>query len=75
MLLTILFILFMFGTVGKLIWWAIKATWGITKVIFYIFFMPIILIVMACCGLLYVAFPILCIIGLITILVPKKRGL
>ena len=61
-MLTLLFTILMIMAFGKLIIWAIKATWGITKVLVTIVFFPIILIGLACAGAIYLAL-ILLIIG------------
>ena len=69
MLLTMLFMICMFGFVGTLIEFAFKFSWGMIKVAFYLVFLPFILIAMVFGGLLYIAFPILVvamIIGLLT---------
>ena len=66
-----LYILFMIGFIWlgwKLIVLAFRATWGITKVLFYIVFFPMILIGMVLGGLIYIAFPILVIVGIIALL-------
>lgn len=52
----------------KLMIFAFKACWGITKVMAFLILLPLILIGLAFAGLFIVAFPILAIIGLITIL-------
>lgn len=71
-MLTILFLLLMIVVFGKLIWLAIRAAWGITKVLFSIVFLPIVLIALALSGLMVVALPILIIVGLAALFVPKK---
>ena len=71
-MLTVLFILLMIVVFGKLIALAIKATWGITKIVLGIILLPIVLIVLALSGLIVVALPILLIVGLITLLIPKN---
>ncbi len=71
-MLTILFLLLMIAVFGKLIWLAIRAAWGITKIIFGIVLLPIVLIVLAVSGLIVVALPILIIVGLAALLIPKK---
>lgn len=63
-MITLLFTILMIMVFGKLIIWAIKATWGITKVLFYIVFFPIVLIVLACTGLIYIAIMALIIAGI-----------
>ena len=59
MLLTMLFMICMFGFIGKLIGFAFKFSWSIIKVVFYLIFLPFILIAMVVGGFLYLAFPIL----------------
>lgn len=71
-MLTILFLLLMIVVFGKLIWLAIRAAWGITKVLFSIVFLPIILIILALSGLMVVALPVLIIVGLTALLIPKQ---
>ena len=71
-MLTIIFLLLMIVVFGKLIWFAIRAAWGITKVLFSIVFLPIVLIVLALSGLMVVALPILIIVGLAALFIPKQ---
>lgn len=66
-----LYILFMIGLIWlgwKLIVFAIKATWGIAKVLLYIVCFPIILIGLVLGGLIYIALPILVVVGIIALL-------
>ena len=71
-MLTIIFLLLMIVVFGKLIWFAIRAAWGITKVLFSIVFLPIVLIVLALSGLMVVALPILISVGLAALFIPKQ---
>lgn len=71
-MLTIIFLLLMIVVFGKLVWLAIRAAWGVTKVLFSIVFLPIVLIVLALSGLMVVALPILIIVGLAALLIPKQ---
>ena len=71
-MLTIIFLLLMIVVFGKLIWFAIRAAWGITKVLFSIVCLPIVLIVLALSGLMVVALPILIIVGLAALFIPKQ---
>lgn len=71
-MLTLLFICLMLSVFGKLAWVAIKMTWGITKVLFGIVFLPITLIILFVSGLVSLAFPILVILGVIALLTPAK---
>ena len=43
-MLTLLFIILMFGIFGKMIGLAFRATWGITKIFFRLIFLPLVLI-------------------------------
>lgn len=67
-MLSIIFTILMFTVFGEFIWIAIKAAWGITKVLFTIVFLPVILIGMAVAGLMYIAFPLLIIVGIIALI-------
>ena len=67
-MLTLLFIILMIAVFGKVIGIAIKAAWGLTKVLVTIVFLPIILIVMAVSGFMTLAV-IALIIGVIIALI------
>ena len=58
----------MLAVFGKLIGLAFKATWKITKVLFTIVFLPVILIGMVVGGLVYIALPILIVIGIVALI-------
>lgn len=64
---TLLFGILMIWIFGKLLVLAFKATWGITKVLFTLVFLPVVLIGLVVGGLLSVAFPILIIVGLVSL--------
>lgn len=66
-MLSFLFTILMIVVFGKLIGFAIRATWGISKVIITLVLLPMILIVLVLGGLLSIAFPILVIVGLIAL--------
>ena len=65
---TILFFILFFIIFGKLINIAIRATWGTMKVMFYILFLPLILVALMLKGLVFIAFPLLFVLGLISLL-------
>ena len=65
-MLTLIFAIMMITVFGKLAIVAIKAAWGITKILVTIIFLPAILIGIVCAGAIYLALPILIIIGLVT---------
>ena len=66
-MLSFLFTILMIVVFGKLIGFAIRATWGISKAIVTLVLLPMILIVLVLGGLLSIAFPILVIVGLIAL--------
>nr|WP_295308641.1 hypothetical protein [uncultured Blautia sp.] len=63
-MLTLLFIILMFGIFGKMIGLAFRATWGITKICFRLVFLPLVLIGLVLGGLIYIAIPLLVIAGI-----------
>ena len=64
-MLTILFLIFLFGIFGKLFFFGIRAAWGISKFVLMVVFFPVILIGMLIVGLVKLAFPLLFIFGVI----------
>ena len=64
---TLLFIFLMFGVFGKLIGLAFRATWGITKIFFRLILLPVVLIGLVLAGLMYIALPLLVIIGIVVL--------
>ena len=66
---TILFYVLFFLIFGKMIGFAFRATWSILKVLLFIVFLPLILVGMVIGGLLYVALPILIIVGIVSLVV------
>ena len=68
-MLTLLFMILFFGIFGRLRGFAFKATWGLFKICMYVVFLPLILIAMVVGGLVYIALPILIIVGIISFIV------
>ena len=64
---TFLFFLLFLMVFGKMSGFAFRATWGLFKVLMYIVFLPLILVGMVFGGLLYLAFPILLIVGIVSL--------
>lgn len=64
-MLTILFLIFLFGIFGKLFFFGIRAAWGISKFVLMVVFFLVILIGMLIVGLVKLAFPLLLIFGVI----------
>lgn len=67
MLALIFFIALIVVTV-KLLILAVKAAWSVTKVICSILFLPIFLVALVAVGLVYIAIPILAIVGIAVLL-------
>lgn len=67
-MLTFLFFLLLFGIFGKLIWLAVKAAWGISKIVFSIVFLPVVVLVLFFSGMVYVALGLLVAIGIVSLI-------
>lgn len=63
-MLSLLFIICMIWVFGKLLFFGIKAAWGISKFLITVVLFPLILIGMVIGGLIYIAFPILIVVGI-----------
>lgn len=61
-----LFMILMFYIFGKLFFFGLKAAWGLSKFVLTIILLPITLMVMVSCGLLYFAFFLLIVVGIIS---------
>ena len=70
-MLGILFFIFMIVIFGNIMMFAIKMAWGITKVLGSLIVLPIFLVVLVLVGLLKLAFPILVIVGVISLFTMK----
>lgn len=64
-MLELLFVICLLGVFGKLFLLGIKAAWGISKMLFVVLFLPVLLIGMVVGGLIYLTFPILFLIGIV----------
>jgi len=62
-MLTIAFVILFFLVFGRLLTFALKATWGLTKLVLALILLPVVLVVMVLGGLLIFALPILLIVG------------
>ena len=67
-MINLIFTIFMFLIFGNILKFAVKMAWGMTKVLFSLVFLPVFLIALVFAGLIKLAFPILAIIGLISII-------
>lgn len=66
-MLNLIFTVLMFIVFGKILIFAIKATWGIAKILFTIVFLPLILVGLVLKGLVAIALPVLLVIGVISL--------
>lgn len=59
----ILFGILMLIIFGKILGFAIRASWGLIKILFTIVLLPLILVGLVIAGLIYLAVPLLLIVG------------
>ena len=64
----LLFAICMIWFIGKFFIFGVKASWGILKLLCTVVFFPVILIGMVVGGLIYIAFPLLIIGGIIALI-------
>ena len=67
-MMTVLFAILMFLIFGKMIGLAFRATWGLTKIIFHVVLLPVFLIVLVVAGFMYIALPLLIIVGIVMLI-------
>lgn len=65
----IIFFILMLVVFGKILGFALKAAWGISKIIVSIILLPLFLILLVLKGLLIIAFPVLIVVGLVSLFV------
>lgn len=70
-MLSLLFMVLMLIIFGKIFGFALKATWGITKIIFSIVLLPVFLIFLVFMGLMWIALPVLLVIGVVSLFTCK----
>ncbi len=70
-MITLLFFILMFTVFGKLALFAVRAAWGISKVLFCLVLAPLFLIILLISGLVYIALPLLVIGALVSFAVGK----
>ena len=68
-MLELLFAIGMIWVFGKLLLFGIKAAWSITKILCIIILLPVILVGLVVGGLIWLAFPILIVIGIVALVV------
>lgn len=68
-MLPLIFWILMIMTFGKILKFALRAAWGISKIIVSLVFLPLFLVMLVFQGLLFLALPILLIVGIISLFV------
>ena len=66
-MMTLLFLIMFFGVFGKLASFAFRATWSMIKIFLFVFFLPAIVVMMVLGGLIYIALPVLVIVGIVSL--------
>lgn len=64
-MLTFIFLVLFFSIFGGILKFALKATWGITKIVFGLIVLPLVLLALLIGGLVTFALPILIIVGIV----------
>ena len=68
----LLFVILLLVVFGKLLSFALKAAWSITKILFSVVIFPLVLIMLVEAGLMYVALPVLVIAGIVVFLMGRR---
>lgn len=71
-MLSLLFGICMIWFIGKFFIFGVRASWGIFKILCTVVLFPVILILMVVGGLMYIAFPVMLIGGIIALLVSRS---
>ena len=66
-MITFLFLVFLFGILGRLLCFICKATWSIMKMVMFMLILPLV-VVMILDGLIHLALPLLVAVGIIGLL-------
>ena len=67
-MLTIMMLFMFFVVFGKMLGFALRLGWGMLKIAAYLIFLPAIVLMMIFGGLIYIALPILIIVGIVGML-------
>lgn len=73
-MLTLIFLVMMILVFGKILGFAIRAAWGVSKIVCTVIFLPLLLVGLVLIGLVKIALPILLIVGGVSLLLPKING-
>lgn len=64
---TVLFTILTLIVFGKLLIFAVRASWGLARILVTVLFLPLVLIGLVVAGLVYLAVPILLIAGVVSL--------
>lgn len=64
---TLLFTILTFIIFGKLLIFAVRASWGLARILVTVVFFPLVLIVLVVAGVIYLAVPLLLIAGVVSL--------
>ena len=67
-MLSLIFWILMFMTFGKILKFALKMAWGSSKIIVSLVLLPLFLVVLVLKGLMFLALPILVVVGVIALI-------
>ena len=67
-MLTLVFMICMLAVFGKVAVLALRGAWGLTKILFSLIFLPFILIGLVLNGLIFIALPVLIVVGVVSLL-------
>lgn len=68
-MLTFVFTILMIIVFGKILGFAIKAAWGLSKIVCFVILLPLFLVGLVLKGLLEIAFPVLLVAGFLSLFV------
>ena len=71
-MLTLIFMICMFAVFGKVAVLALRGAWGLTKILFSLIFLPFILIGLVLNGLIFIALPVLIVVGVVSLLAGEQ---
>lgn len=67
-MITLFFVFALITVIFRLIWFAVKCAWGVTKVVGFIVLLPAIIIILALSGCMFLALPILVTVGVVSLI-------
>ena len=71
-MLALIFVILLICVFVKLLTLAVRAAWGAAKILFTLVILPILLIALVVWGLVYIAIPVLVVIGILALIVGSR---